>query len=82
MSKTIIVIGEASKRSYSFNISENDLKLTVLDFLLLKNFPIAYSCKSQGVCRKCIINYEILSCSYTVEDFIKEYNGKIKVSYL
>ena len=78
----ITVIGLSSKKKHPISPTDDDLKKTVLSFLQDYNFPIASSCRSEQVCKKCIINQDILSCSITLGEFIKLYKNEIYISYL
>jgi ferredoxin len=77
----IILLGKASLREYELEVTADDLALTVLEFLQKHQFPIASSCSGEGICRKCIINQNILSCMEKVSEWLKR-NKKIEVSYL
>lgn len=78
----ITITGTASQKKYVFIVTQQDLELTLLNFLLNHNLPMAYSCHGKQVCEKCIVNDSILSCSLTVADTLKEYRGEVFVSYL
>lgn len=77
-----MIFGKASNKVKSLTYSQSDLDLKVLDYLIKNNLPIAYSCKSNGVCKKCVINEEVLSCGISLKDFLKMYGNTIEVSYL
>ncbi len=77
----ISLYGKASKREYTLAVKTEDLALTVLEFLQKNQFPIASSCSGEGVCKKCIINQDTLSCLVTVSDWLI-LNKRIEVGYL
>ena len=79
----IVVCGLASGRSKVIEISNTDTSLTLLDFLRKQDIPIASSCGGEGVCQKCVIQNNWLSCTLSVKDFLAiQPDGKIMVSYL
>ena len=71
----------ASQKKYSLEINHSDQELSLLDFLRKNNFPIASSCNGDGVCEKCIVNKNILSCQISVGDVLKR-KMIIEVGYL
>jgi Na+-transporting NADH:ubiquinone oxidoreductase subunit NqrF len=77
----INLYGKASQREFKLAIKTEDLDLTVLAFLQKNQFPIASSCSGEGVCKKCIINQDTLSCKVTVAEWLT-LNKRIEVSYL
>jgi len=76
-----VLLGKASQRSYTLNVSTDDLQLNLLDFLLKNQFPIASSCSGEGICKKCVINEDILSCEVKVYEWLEK-NQPIEISYL
>ncbi len=55
----------------------------LMDFLRAHGIPVASSCAGDGVCRKCVVNGEVLSCQLTVEQFLKDYpSGVVEIGYL
>lgn len=85
---TIIIYGEASKKIYKkIVINENELSLTILDFLIKHSIPIASSCLGEGICNKCVFNGKILACQLHIGEFmhlkIKDSTGPIiSIAYL
>ena len=77
----IVVRGLASTKEYQLHVASDDLALTLLTFLRKNSLPIASSCSGEGVCKKCIINQDILSCKKTVIEWLVE-NKIIEVGYL
>lgn len=75
------VIGLASKKENIIAPSPEELKLTVMDFLLKRGYPIASSCSGEGICKKCVVNEVLVSCQIKLEDFLEQ-NSEIKISYL
>lgn len=47
-------------------------KISLMDFLLGHGIPIASTCLGEGVCKKCIVNKEILSCQAQLSKFISQ----------
>jgi Na+-transporting NADH:ubiquinone oxidoreductase subunit NqrF len=75
--------GLASGRSTFISYDDSDLSDTLLDFLMKKDITIASSCGGEGVCRKCIIQNEWLTCTLTLKEFLqRQEDGKILVGYL
>lgn len=55
----------------------------MLQWLRKNNVTIASSCDGEGVCKKCKIQNDWLTCELSVEEFLKRQpDGMIKVSYL
>jgi ferredoxin len=82
----IQIFGKASNKIYKTIEVEDLISLknqSLMDFLLSNQIPIASSCLGEGICRKCIVNKEILSCQIELSQFIsqshiqKESNQKI-----
>ena len=80
MSK-LILNAKASNRKISLNVTNEDLELTLLEYLRKQNFPVASSCDGEGVCKKCIINGDVLSCKIKVSEMIAQ-KLEINVDYL
>jgi Na+-transporting NADH:ubiquinone oxidoreductase subunit NqrF len=79
----IEIKGLASGRSIFINFDEYDLRQNLLVFLRSKGITIASSCDGNGVCRKCSIQNDWLTCEMTLEEFFQRQNDKkIIISYL
>lgn len=79
----IEIIGQASGKVTKILLQENDLKITLLAFLRSHNVTIASSCDGDGVCKKCVIQNDWLTCKLTLESFFQcQPDGKIYVGYL
>jgi hypothetical protein len=79
----IEVIGLASKRSKLLHYSVLDLDTNLLDWLRSNGITIASSCDGEGVCKKCGIQNEWLTCELTLKRFLeRQPDGKIYVGYL
>lgn len=79
----IEVRGLASGRSTFLNFKENEKNENMLQWLRKNNVTIASSCDGEGVCKKCKIQNDWLTCELSVEEFLKRQpDGMIKVSYL
>lgn len=83
---TIIVRGLASAREVArLEATEDELELTLMEFLRAHRIPVASSCFGEGVCRKCVVKsgeVEFLSCLITVKTFLLEYDSTVSISYL
>ena len=79
----ITILGNASKKKNTLkDISEEELQCSLLIFLTKRGLPISHSCRGEQVCKKCIINSDLLSCSITTAQYIKTYGNKINIGYL
>jgi Na+-transporting NADH:ubiquinone oxidoreductase subunit NqrF len=79
----IEIVGLASGRSDFVAYEEHELKEILLTFLRSKGITIASSCDGEGVCRKCVIQNDWMTCMMTLEDLIqRQPNKKIFVGYL
>ena len=65
---TIIVVGKASERVLG-EFVVNDPHEKLMFFLLRHGLPIASSCAGDGVCRKCVVNGDKLSCQLAVGEW-------------
>lgn len=75
--------GNTSGKTSIIDISEKDFQKNLLFFLQEKDFPIASSCRGEQVCKKCIINSEeILSCEFSVKEYLDEVGDTIYIEYL
>jgi len=79
----IEVVGKASGRSTFIQYSATDLSRILMVFLRENGITIASSCAGEGVCKKCSIQEEWLSCMMTLEEFLqRQSDGKVFVGYL
>jgi len=78
------VWGKASQKNIlSKFISAEELNDNALQWLRSNHIPIASSCNGDGVCKKCIINNDQLSCKTQLSDFLNlQGQINIEVSYL
>lgn len=61
----------------------HDLEENLMDFLRRHGIPVASSCGGDGVCRRCVVNGELLSCQMNVGGFLALVpNGIVRLSYL
>jgi Na+-transporting NADH:ubiquinone oxidoreductase subunit NqrF len=75
--------GLASGRSLFIDFDQSDLDQNLLVFLRSKGITIASSCDGNGICRKCTIQNDWMTCEMTLEEFFQRQNDrKIIVSYL
>jgi ferredoxin len=78
----ININGIASGRLYkSVEFDDSKLELSLMDFLHQNDIPIASSCSGEGVCEKCIVNGDILSCQLSLKEFLEKFK-EVQVSYL
>lgn len=85
MFKKIIVKGNSSNSTLKIIKMDSKQDSSLMDFLRSIGIPIASSCYGEGVCKKCLINEDIVSCQLKVKDFIQiseKYNDTISISYL
>jgi Na+-transporting NADH:ubiquinone oxidoreductase subunit NqrF len=79
----IQIMGLASNSSSEIHYRDLDLDKNLLRFLREKGITIASSCDGEGVCKKCSIQNDWLTCKLTLKTFLERQNdGKIFVSYL
>lgn len=79
----VTVIGLASGNSWPFSFEDKDQDKDLLTLLRSKNITIASSCDGEGVCKKCVIQNEWLTCKMTLKEFLqRQRDGKIYLSYL
>ena len=77
----IIVWGKAKNQLvFKKKLVQSDLELTLMTFLKNHQIPVASSCNGEGVCKKCIVNTNIISCQVKVRDLIKENHSDILVN--
>ena len=82
MPALIHIHGLASGRAIG-TFSVDNPSDNLMDFLRGHGIPIASSCGGDGVCRKCVVNGEELSCQLSVAAFLNLFpDGMVKVSYL
>ncbi len=76
-------VGLASGKSWPLSFTTEDTETDLLHLLRLRNIPIASSCDGEGICKKCVIQNDWLSCKLTLKDFLqRQKDGKIFLSYL
>lgn len=82
--KAIKVVGLASGKETILYPKAFDLNLNLMDYLIKAGFTIASSCSGEGVCRKCVVNEDLVSCQMMVADFLNlnTENSEIRISYL
>lgn len=79
----IEINGLASGKVAQIEFFESDLDKTLLNFLRTKNITIASSCDGEGICKKCVIQNDWLTCKLTLKAFLQcRPDGKIYISYL
>lgn len=78
----IIIYGNASHKTIlKVQPHQSDLDLTLLEWLQKYKVPMASSCQGEGMCRKCVVNDQLLSCQVTVKSILNE-GKKVSVDYL
>lgn len=79
----VTVRGLASGRTYPVVFQTEDLRSDLLSFLRRKGITIASSCDGEGVCKRCVIQNDWLTCELTLEEFLRRQpDGVIEVAYL
>ena len=79
----ITIIGLASGRRQDLDLASSELSDILMDWLRKKNITIASSCDGEGVCKKCVIQNDWLTCQLTMEEFLqRQPEGLVYVSYL
>ncbi|PIK15828.1 2Fe-2S iron-sulfur cluster-binding protein [Halobacteriovorax sp. JY17] len=79
----VIIFGQASHTQIKkITLKESDLEKTILEFLQENKIPVASSCMGEGICKKCVINENILSCFKLVKDIYNWEKPTIYISYL
>ncbi len=79
----ISVLGRASGRVTTLTVREDELTENLLTWLRKNGITIASSCDGEGVCKKCVIQNDWLSCLFTLESFLKvQSDGVVRISYL
>ncbi len=79
----IRVKGLASGRTTTLKAEDVDYGVNLLDWLRDQGITIASSCDGEGVCKKCSIQNDWLTCEMTLGSFLKKAPlGIIEVSYL
>jgi len=77
---TVRVFGKASQRLIGEYPIKNPAEILMF-FLMRQGLPIASSCAGDGVCQRCVINGDILSCQTRVGDWTGEHD-LITIDYL
>jgi Na+-transporting NADH:ubiquinone oxidoreductase subunit NqrF len=78
----ITILGLASGKTILLPYESSDLDKNLMFWLKEKGINIASSCDGQGVCKKCVIQEEILTCKFTLKEFFqREPEKKICISY-
>jgi Na+-transporting NADH:ubiquinone oxidoreductase subunit NqrF len=80
----IEVYGKASKKIILSRIINNEIAQTnCMEWLILNKITIASSCNGSGVCKKCVINNNQLSCQLKLFEIANsEGQISINISYL
>jgi ferredoxin len=79
----IKIYGLASGKIQHFDVSHIDWDQSVLNFLIEKKIPIAYSCKGQFICKRCKINGgKVLACELKIKNIIEDYHSEISIDYI
>ena len=85
MSQKIIVAGLASQKIIKIISIQEGLPtdLSLMNFLINNGITIASSCSGVGSCKKCLINYSVLSCQITLRNFLDNNPfPRVEISYL
>lgn len=78
----ITLKGLASGKSYELTYKEEEASKTILEFLTEKGFPMASSCRGEGICKKCFFNQNLLGCKFRLKDLKVRKIEVIEIDYL
>ncbi|MBD64289.1 MAG: hypothetical protein CME62_03730 [Halobacteriovoraceae bacterium] len=81
MQVKLIILGVVSQTQRELTLKESDQNLSLLEILRINSIPIASSCDGEGICKKCLVNDELISCQIKVKDFLARGENTIKISY-
>lgn len=77
------IFGIASNKIFkTIEYTKEQESLNLMIFLHSRSIPIASSCNGEYVCLKCCVNNDVISCQFTIGDFVKKYGNQIRVNYL
>jgi len=77
------IFGQASqKKLYEIEISQLSEEKTLLELLQEYHLPIASSCFGEGVCMKCVVNGDLISCQINILELKNRKINRILISYL
>lgn len=86
---TLTVFGKASQKIIAnISIAPEALfeygQISLMNFLINNGIRIASSCSGEGVCKKCVVNENLISCQMTLAEYLNEKNDDtiIIVNYL
>lgn len=79
----IKVKGLASGKEWSYEYDPSELDEDLLKWLRKHDVTVASSCDGEGVCRKCSIQNDWLTCLTSLREFLEmEKDATVKISYL
>lgn len=79
----ITVLGKASGLSTTLQVVPLEMSHNLMLWLRAQGVTIASSCDGEGVCKKCTIQNDWMTCRLTVEEFLQlRPDGIVEVSYL
>lgn len=84
----IQIFGKASNQVIKTLQFSEVSEISLMDFLREKEIPVASSCYGEGVCRKCVVNKNLLSCQISLKKFLDNAMNKnsdklqIEIDYL
>ncbi|WP_127716433.1 2Fe-2S iron-sulfur cluster-binding protein [Halobacteriovorax sp. HLS] len=79
----IEIFGNASQSTVKkLTVQKLDYSLTLLTFLRNNSIPVASSCNGEGVCKKCLVNTDIVSCELKMSEIKQWQNKTIIIDYL
>ncbi len=79
----IEIVGLASGTITQVEYSDSELDDNLLVWLRKKKITIASSCDGKGVCKKCNIQNDLLTCELTLTGFLEKCpEQKIFIGYL
>ena len=79
----VTIVGLASGRKQFLSYAADEVKENLMAWLRKNSITIASSCDGEGVCKKCVIQNEWMTCQLTLEEFLqRQPDGQIMISYL
>lgn len=80
---SLTIKGGASQKTVAIINCDGHENKNLMEFLRSQGIPLASSCFGMGICEKCVINENVLSCMFTVAQYIESTaNQPIEISYL
>lgn len=78
----LLVKGNASGRKIELKFNKKNLQQSLMHFLQQNSIPIASSCRGEGVCKKCQVMENVLSCQISLENYLNTCGSTVEIDYL